>query len=324
MARIVEATLAWSTFDLDDAEQLAAQVRAEAIASGRPEQIAACSWLLGECALSREDGPASAEWFDTCLLELAESDPGSPPFLPVITPSVQLLPVGGRLVPCVEETLLLGRRVGVIQAAGYVSSALGYSARLSAYPDSAMSTVNQAIEQFGEMGDDLARAQALHQLGCIQRDCGDYRLAENSLSQARELRLRFGDRRGELLTEINIALLRAIGGDIADGLATARRCLSGFESAGDQVGMGATLTILGAIELISGEIRAAREMYGRAGDRLSPWRRHVGWQRLMVAELSTELNDLPRARREIARAATIFDVTRCVIAGRRLAELRGR
>ena len=37
MARIIEAMLAWSTFDLDEAEQMATEVRAEAIEGGRPE-----------------------------------------------------------------------------------------------------------------------------------------------------------------------------------------------------------------------------------------------------------------------------------------------
>ena len=221
----------------------------------------------------------------------------------MITPSLQLVPIAGRLVPCVEETLLLGRRVGVVQAEGYVLSAIGYAARLSADPQSAISVIGDSVEQFTELGDDLARAQALHQLGCIHRDCGNYRAADEALSLARDLRLGLGDRRGELLTEINIALLHAMGGDIDRGLADARRCLSGFESAGDQVGMGATLTVLGAVELISGEIRAAREMYARAAEKLAPWRRHAGWQRLMVAELSYELDDPHRAEREIASAA---------------------
>ena len=44
----------------------------------------------------------------------------------------------------------------------------------------------------------------------------------------------------------------------------------------------------------------------------------------MVAELSDELGDPHRAAREIDRAAAIFDRTGCVIAGPRLAALRGR
>ena len=322
MARLVETSLAWGTFDLDEAEQWAADLHAEAVENGRAEHATASSWLLGQCALSREDGPRAARHLNTCLSELAQSDPLTQPFLPVITPSLQLAPIAGRLVPYIEETLLLGRRVGVIQAKGYVLSAMGYAARLCADSQSAISAIAEAAEHFAGLGDDLARAQALHQLGCIQRDCGDYDAADEALSLARELRLGLGDRRGQLLTEINIALVRAMGGDTARGLSDARRCLSGFESSGDQVGMGATLTILGAAELISGQVRAARAMYRQAAERVSPWRRHAGWQRLMVAELSNELGDKQRAGREIARAAAIFDRTRCVIAGQRLAALR--
>ncbi len=322
MARLVETALAWSTFDLDEAEQMAVDLHTEAVARGRPEHAAAGSWLFGQCALSREDGPRAAARFDNCLDEFAQSDAGTPTFLPVITPSLQLVPIAGRLVPYIEETLLLGRRVGVSQALGYVLSAMGYAARLSADPPSAIGVVRDALEHFTELRDDLARAQALNQLGCIQRDCGNFDEAGAALSAARDLRVGLGDRRGELLTEINIALLHAMGGDIHRGLTDARRCLSVFESAGDQVGMGATLTVLGAVELVSGQSRAAREMYARAAERLAPWLRHAGWQRLMVAELSTELDDRRRAQREVARAASIFDRTKCVVAGRRLAALR--
>ena len=126
------------------------------------------------------------------------------------------------------------------------------------------------------------------------------------------------------MTEIHLALLHAMAGDIDRGLDSARQALSGFESAGDQVGMGATLTILGAIELLCAEIRAARQMYGRAAEKLAPWPRMAGWLSVMVAELSQELGDQHRVARETARAAVIFDRTASVIAGRRLAALRGR
>ena len=322
MTRIVEAVLAWSTFDLDDAERMAAEVRAEALQAGRPEHAAAGSWVLAHCALFREDGPLAVRWLETCLGELGRADTTARPFLPVVTPSQQLVPIAGRLVPYLEETMLVARRVGVVQANGYVLCAIGYANRLSGDPASAIAVVSDAIEQFTELGDDLARAQALNQLGCLHRDVGNYRAAGEALALARELRLALGDRRGELLTDINIALLDAIAGDIDRGLTSARQTLAVFESAGDQVGMGATLTILGAIELLSGEIRAAREMYGRAAERLAPWHRLVGWLRLMVAELSVELADPHRAVRETDRAAAIFDGARCVIAEQRLAGLR--
>jgi tetratricopeptide (TPR) repeat protein len=324
MAQIVEATLAWSTFHLDDAERLAASVRTQAIHRGRPEHAAAGSWLLAQCALFREDGPKAAVHLETCLRELAQADSSARPFLPAVTPSQQLVPIAGRLVPYLEETMLLGRRVGVIQATGYALCAVGYANRLSDDRDSAIAVVSHALEQFTEMGDDLARAQALQQLGCLHRDVGAYGAAREAMSLARELRIGLGDRRGELLSEINIALLDAMAGDVDHGLTSLRLSLARFESAGDQVGIGASLTILGAVELLIGETRAARELYGRAAERLAPWHRLMGWLRLMVAELSVELGDPHRAARETELAAAVFDPGRCIVAGRRLAILRGQ
>ncbi|WP_329127240.1 ATP-binding protein [Streptomyces sp. NBC_01465] len=321
-AQIAEAMLVWSTFGLDEAEQMAAAVRSEGIARGRPEHSAAGSWLLGHCSLFREDGPAAVRHLDSCLIELARSDASTPPFLPVITPCIQLVPIAGHLVPSMEETMLLGRRVGVVQATGYVLSALGYAYRLTGNRRSALSSVAEAADQFADLGDGLARAQVLHHIGCIHRDLGEYREAGLALSLAREIRSTLGDRRGELLSEINLGLSHAMAGDLEDGLGSVRRSLSGFEAAGDVVGIGATLTALGAIELLSGERRAAREMYRRAAERFVPWPRFAGWLRLVMAELSTELDDPRRAARETAAAAAVFDPLRCVIAGRRLAVLR--
>jgi hypothetical protein len=80
--------------------------------------------------------------------------------------------------------------------------------------------------------------------------------------------------------------------------------------------------VLGAIELIADEVRAAREMYARAANLLTQWRRAAGWERLMVAELSDELGDSHRARREMVKVADFFDGKRCIIASRRLDALR--
>ncbi|WP_037366200.1 ATP-binding protein [Nakamurella lactea] len=322
MARIIEATLAWSTFDLDEAELLATDLRVAAIDGGRSEYAAAGSWLLGQCAMFREDGALAVRHFESALDELACSDGAARPFLPVVTSCLQLAPISGRLVPYVGETMLLGRRVGVAQAIGYALSAVGDARRMSGDLPSAIVVAGEAARRFADLGDDLARAQVLNQVGCLHRDDGDYRAAEEALSQARELRLELGDRRGLLLTELNLALLHALGGDRTRGLADARKSLSGFDSVGDPVGVGASLTALAAIALLSDETRAARELYSQAAETVAPWRRFAGWLRLMVAELSAELDDPRRTAREIDSTAAIFDPMRCVIAGRRLDLLR--
>jgi predicted ATPase/DNA-binding SARP family transcriptional activator len=322
MAEIVEATLAWSAFDLDDAEAMAGALRAEGLGRHRPEYAAAGSWLLAQSALFREDGPRAIGRLDSCSRELAQANIGSRPFFPVVTPCLQLVPAAGRLVPFMEETMLLGRRVGVAQGRGFVLAAYGYANRLAGNVQSAISPVVEAVELFDDLGDDLAKAQALHQLGCMHRDTGNVEAARQALSLAHEIRIFVGDRRGELLSEINLALLQAMAGDIDGGLGGLRRSLAEFEAAGDKVGIGATLTALGATELLAGEARAAREMYRRAAERLGPWPRFAGWLWLVMAELSADLGDERRAERETGLAAAVFDRTQCVIAGGRLAALR--
>jgi hypothetical protein len=124
-----------------------------------------------------------------------------------------------------------------------------------------------------------------------------------------------------LLTKINMSLLRAARGELEAALTDARACLMMFESVGDQVGIGAAFSALGAIELTTGEIRAARQMYDLAAERLAPWARIAPWQRLMVAELSLELGDRPRAEEQGLRAAAVFERMRSVLGQRRITTL---
>ena len=142
---------------------------------------------------------------------------------------------------------------------------------------------------------------------------------------ARDLRLGLGTTVRELLTEINIALLHAMGGDIDAAWRTCGAACPGFESAGDQVGMGATLTVpQGRSKISLGETRAAREMYARAAKAHPVAAAYAGWQRFDGGRgLSNRLDDPRRAEREIAKAAAIL-TEQCIVAGRQLAALRGR
>ncbi len=327
MARIVETALAWSTFDLDEAEQMAAEVRAEAIERGRPEHAAAGSWLLGQCALSREDGPLAAGRFDRCLAELAQADPSTPPFLPVVTPSIQLVPHRrapgalrrGDLAAGAAGRRRPGRRVRAVR-----DRLRGPATRLIRSRRSPRSeTRSSSSPSWGTTW--LGRRPCTSSAASTATAATSGRPARPCPRPGTSA-LGLGDRRGELLTEINVALLHAMAGDIDRGLAEARRCLSGFESAGDQVGMGATSTVLGAVELLSGETRAAREMYARAAEKLAPWRRHAGWQRLMVAELSVRVGRSRTERRGRSRPRPQRSSTEPGASSpmQRLAALRGR
>ena len=109
-----------------------------ALERGRPEHAAAGSWPLGQCALFREDGPVAARRLETLPERAGAVRPRPPAVLSGGHAGRAFVPIAGWLVPYLEETMLLGRRVGVIQATGYARAAIGYANRLTGDHESAM------------------------------------------------------------------------------------------------------------------------------------------------------------------------------------------
>ncbi|MEU3269996.1 BTAD domain-containing putative transcriptional regulator [Saccharomonospora sp. NPDC006951] len=319
--RLVYATLVWGTFDVTEAERIAEGVRERA---AEPALRAGAVWLAGMCALSKEDATAARPLFEECLALVETLDPGGPAFLPVITPCIQLVPVGNRWVPSFEESLLVGRRVGAEQAEAYVLGALGYAARLEHRLALATATVRRSVERFGALGDDLGRAHGLHHLGCVLRDAGIFAEAEDRFAEALAIRHWLGDRRGELLTRANVAFSWAAAGDAARGRAAARDCLAAFEVAEDVPGIAGALGLLANIELSEGKFLAAKELYAEAVRRFGDqsWPRIEGWYRLLVAELAAECGEKAEAAGQLRDAEARFGRQRCALAERRVGALR--
>jgi tetratricopeptide (TPR) repeat protein len=324
LTRLVRGALVWATSDLEDAVRIAEDVRARATQLDRPDLVAGTTWLRAMCELSREDATAAAPLLAQCLEELSRVDAESTPFLPVVSPCVVLVPLDGRLQPYFEETLVIGRRVGSVQGIGYVRAAQGYVARLDGNLHAARDVVAEAVDVFAKISDRMGRATALNQLGCLLRDQGDYEGARRCLGEAVELRRRVGDRRGELLTMVNHALLDAVSGKAVDGRRTALQCLTAFEAIDEQPGIAASLSALAAIELISGELRAARALYSRAAHALAPWPRLEAWFRLAGCEITIELGEFDRVDADLARAAVVFSRLGSVVGLDRRNSLRAK
>ncbi|MEU6641823.1 BTAD domain-containing putative transcriptional regulator [Saccharomonospora sp. NPDC046836] len=322
--RLVQATLVWATLDVVDAERIAREARERAAELGRTDLRAGGAWLLGMCALARENAAAAGSLLRTCLAELGETDPESPPFLPVVTPCVVPGPIGDRIVPFFEESLLMGRRVGAAQGIGYVLSGLGYTARLERRSRLARAMVCESVDAFALLGDDLGRAHSLNHLGCVLRDAGEYGEAAERLTEARQIRRRLGDHRGELLTSANLGVVRAVSGDIERGRHDVRACLAAAEAIDDRPAASGLLGMLAAIELAAGRLPAARTLYGRAVRRFAhqTWPRIEGWHRLMAAELAADLGDQAGAGLELDRAAVLFGRQHCAVAEARVHALR--
>ena len=318
--RLVQASMVWATHDVTVAEELVERVTADAHALGRLDLVAAATWLRAHCALSRDDDVAADRYLDECWLQLDEVDPRCSPFLGVVTPGVVLVPVAGRLVPMYEESLLVGRRVGVALARGFVQAARAYPPRLRGDAGEARSAAAQAVRQFEALGDQLGLGQALNLLGCIQRDDRIFDEAERHLLKAYSLRHHVGDRRGEWMTRSNLALSHALHGDRSAGRTEALACLAAFQAVEDQPSIANAFGLVGTLNFASGDIRGARVWYSRAVTAFAgqSWPRVEAWHRILLAELCLEDGNVTAARPEADAAAALLRLQRSRIAGLRL------
>lgn len=322
--RLVHAMLVWCTLEVTEAEHMALDVGARARDLDRRDLLAGSIWVRAMCALTREEGRVATGLLQECLDQLAETNRVHPPFLPVVTPCVTLVPVAGRLVPSFEESLIVGRRVGVDHAIAYALAAQGYASRLADDLGRARAAVAEALVHFTHLGDDLGRAQALNQLGCVLRDLADFREAEPLLREAWAIRRRVGDWRGEWLARGNLALMLALQGSVDEGRSDARACLTAFEAVEDRPAAALAYGTLANIELACGELRAARGLYARAAEEFTTqsFPRSEAWHRLMAAELAAEMGDDETARREVTRGAVLFSRQRCAVAEGRVKDLQ--
>ena len=150
-ARVLRGTLLLSGADLAEVEQTAAAALADAERLGAAHVAAAARGLAAMAATFREDVVVAQRRFAECLADLNLIDATVEPFFPAVTLSTPLIPVGERLCPVFEETWLLGRRGGAMQAQGYALSGLANVHRLARDLDSALEAVRRSVQVFAGM-----------------------------------------------------------------------------------------------------------------------------------------------------------------------------
>jgi tetratricopeptide (TPR) repeat protein len=321
-ARLVRGILLLSGPDLDEVESTATSVLVEAELLGAAPVASVARSLAAMAALFREDLAVARRRFAECLTQLATVDPASPPFFPVATLSMPLIPVQGRVVPVFEESWLPGRRVGALQARGYTLSALADAHRLAGDLDGALDAVHDSADAFGAIHDPAGTAHALNHLGCVERDRGLFEPADGHLREALRIRRELGDRRGESLALANLGLLSAAAGELVDGRRLAALALERARDVEDGPGSAGALLNLAVVELYAGEPHAARPLVEQAVEAFRPQRyvRLEAWARLLAAELA-RAGDKPAAIRNGRAAAELFARIDCRIGTARAREL---
>jgi len=309
--------------DLRAAAQIAAQGLVQSETLGSPRIAAVACWLQSLVELFREEASTALTCLYNTLAAVERVDPEESPFLPVVTVSQQLIPCAGRWVPAFVETALIGRRVGRAQAPGYIWSALGSAYRLKRDLPAAAAVVRRSTEVFDDLGDDAGLALALHHLGCIERDLGEFGDARAHLNEALWLRRQLGDRRGENLTLANLGLSDAAAGDFDAGRRLVRVALAQGEEVEDGPGVAGSLLALAVVELFAGDLALSRRLAEQAVEAYRPqgYRPMTAWALQLAAELAWSDGDREAVRRRGAEAAALFAEVGCRLGRSRAAAL---
>jgi tetratricopeptide (TPR) repeat protein len=189
-------------------------------------------------------------------------------------------------------------------ARAYTLCNLAVLERSDGNADAARSALDDALERFRALGDSAGEALALTGLGNWARTFGDPDSALDWLERARELRRRNGDRRAVAMTEMDLALALAFGGDLEGARVVFAELGDRFRAADDAPGQGGAFILWGIAEerrkpRAGAELGAAPRSEPHPGGHLpaGPGR---------GADMYETLGSRPAAERSVARAERVL------------------
>ena len=289
----------WDTIDrlLDTAEHDLRSV---------PPVRAAHDHLRAIVALSRGDPEAALPRLEDASRWLAETPRGVPPFFSVCTVACSVGRYDGITMPIFEETMLVGRRVGVAQAEAYVLCTRAFADRASGRFSDAAEALDRSLQVFRSLGDRAGEAFALAQRGHLHRTLSETAAAIECFRRSADIRAAIPDQRGSALSLIGIALAEAGRGNAEAARGLAGEAARMLDRSGDNPGV--WLTNLAAIESITGRHRQAAHTVERLlGLRVLPdLHRLVGWEHMMLAQLRERTGDGVGAEAALRAARAVF------------------
>jgi predicted ATPase/DNA-binding SARP family transcriptional activator len=291
----------WDTIDrlLDTAEH---DLR------GVPPVRAAHDHLRALVALSRGEPEAALPHVEDALRWLAETPRDVPPFFSVCTLAYSVGQYDGLSTPIFEETLLVGRRVGVAQAEAYVLCTRAFAERAAGKFSDAAEALDRSLRIFRSLGDRAGEAFTRAQRGHLHRALGETASAITCFRRSADLRAAIPDQRGSAMSLIGIALAEAGRGNAGAARGLAGEAVRMLDHSGDQAGRMSALMNLAAIEVISGRYQQAAQTIERllALRALPDLHRSVGWEHLLLAQLRERIGDGVGAEAALRAARAAF------------------
>jgi tetratricopeptide (TPR) repeat protein len=179
----------------------------------------------------------------------------------------------------------------------------------------------------------LAEARLCNGLGVALRLSARYDEALRTFAEARALRRRLGDRRGEGLVLHNTGLVHRDLGDLDRAASVLRASLALMAEAGDDRGVAREYSAIGEVESLSGHhaeavthLLQARDMLADTGDRTFEALTELllGQAELRACDLTAARAHLTAALARYAQVGPVFEVGTTHKALAELAELEGR
>jgi predicted ATPase/DNA-binding SARP family transcriptional activator len=276
--------------------QLASELSAEAVALASVDAAVAVSarQVAGLLALGVGELEAAAQHFAVASAALADVPRTAPPFFSVMSISCLTDARGEVPATVAEESMLLGRRVGTAQAAGYLAVATATVERLAGRVDAALGLLGEAIERFGVLGDVYGSAFAASQRAHTLRWTGDLDAAIQCFDQAEELRSSLRDVRAVAMTVAGRIVVDAMLGRGAAARQRAGEVVEGMRRTGDVPGTALTLNNAALVEALLGDDQAAlpllAESIATGAETLPIYA--MGWQLAFRAQLLANVGDV--------------------------------
>jgi DNA-binding SARP family transcriptional activator/tetratricopeptide (TPR) repeat protein len=141
---------------------------------------------------------------------------------------------------------------------------LGIMQRLTGDLAGALGTLSRALTIYRAAGDRPGEADTLAELARVRGYAGDLVAAVDALSQALAIYRATGDRPGEADVLAEIGVIRRVRGDLAGAGADLSQALGIYRATGDRHGEADALTEVGRVQALTGDLAGAGDALGQA------------------------------------------------------------
>ena len=165
-----------------------------------------------------------------------------------------------------------------------------------------------ALTAARQAGDRAGQADALHELGILQRETGDYPAATASLTGALELYRSLSDRTCQASAIYNLGYLRWLAGDYPAAAASYQEALELYHGLGHRAGQALVILGQGIVQMMTGDYPAAAASFQQALGMF----RGLGhrWGQAMatldLGVLQSETGDYPAAAASYQQALDLY------------------